>query len=134
MNTQRVCIAAAVTAAAILSFAGPTAAHHAATMFDREQTVELVGTVREFQWTNPHIWIQIHVPNADGETEEWSIEGGVPNRLFRSGWRPNSFQPGDAVTIRAFPMRDGGKAGLFIGARLPDGSTLGRYQYQENAN
>ncbi|MDX1563222.1 MAG: DUF6152 family protein [Gammaproteobacteria bacterium] len=118
--------------AAVIGIGAATAshiaeAHHAATMFDREQTVELVGTVREFQWTNPHIWIQVQVPNADGAVEEWSIEGGVPSRLFRSGWRPNSFEPGDAVTIRAYPMRDGGKAGLFIGAKLPDGSTLGRY-------
>jgi hypothetical protein len=103
-------------------------AHHAATMFDREQQIELEGTVREFQWTNPHIWIQVQVPNEAGEIEEWSIEGGPPNRLFRSGWRPSTFEPGDEVTIRAFPMRDGGKAGLFIGARLPDGSTLGQYE------
>jgi len=102
-------------------------AHHAATMFDRERTVELVGTIREFQWTNPHVWIQIQVPTADGESEEWSVEGGVPSRLFRSGWRPNSFEPGDEVTIRAYPMGDGGKAGLFIGAKLSDGTTLGRY-------
>ena len=128
MNTQRIGIAATVAALVAASSLGTAAAHHAATMFDRDRTVELVGTVREFQWTNPHIWIQIQVPNDAGELDEWSIEGGVPNRLFRAGWRPNSFKPGDEVTIRAFPMRDGGKAGLFIGARLPDGSTLGRYQ------
>ena len=103
-------------------------AHHASSMFDREQRVELTGVVREFQWTNPHIWIQVQVANESGSLEEWSIEGGVPNRLFRAGWRPTSMKPGDEVTIRAFPMRDGGKAGLFIGAKLPDGSTLGRFE------
>jgi hypothetical protein len=102
-------------------------AHHAATMFDREQMVELVGTVREFQWTSPHIWIQVQVENDAGELEEWSIEGGTPSRLYRAGWRPTSFEPGDKVTIRGNPMRDGGKAALFIGAKLEDGSTLGRY-------
>ena len=107
--------------------AGETDAHHAATMFDREQTIELVGVVREFQWTSPHIWIQLEVENAAGEVEEWSVEGGTPNRLFRAGWRPTSFNPGDAVTIRAHPLRDGGKAALFIGAQLEDGSTLGRF-------
>lgn len=121
-------IAAAVVAAAGLTATpGTTLAHHAASMFDRERTVDLTGTVREFQWTNPHIWIQIQVANESGEIEEWSVEGGVPNRLFRTGWRPNSFEPGDEVTIRGFPMRDGGRAALFIGAKLPDGSTLGRY-------
>ncbi|GIT15252.1 MAG: hypothetical protein CM1200mP36_10080 [Gammaproteobacteria bacterium] len=63
-------------------------AHHSGNMFDRERTVELTGTVKEFQWTNPHIWIQVLVPTAGGGVEEWSIEGGVPNRLFRAGWRP----------------------------------------------
>lgn len=124
-------LTAAVAAAAAIvlaSVSGPALAHHAASMFDRERTVELTGTVREFQWTNPHIWIQIQIANEAGDTEEWSVEGGVPNRLFRAGWRPNSFEPGDEATIRGFPMRDGGRAALFIGARLPDGSTLGRYE------
>ena len=106
----------------------PAFAHHAGSMFDREQQVELVGVIREFQWTNPHIWIQVEVPSDNGDLEEWSVEGGVPNRLFRAGWRPTSFEPGDQVTIRGFPMRDGGKAALFIGAKLSDGSTLGRFQ------
>ena len=103
------------------------AAHHSGNMFDREQTVEITGTIKEFQWTNPHIWIQVLVPGAEGSVEEWSIEGGVPNRLFRAGWRPTSFEPGDEVTILANPMRDGAKGGAFIGARLADGSTLGRF-------
>jgi len=128
MNVRRVALSIVTSVAGLGALALPAVAHHASSMFDREQTVELVGQIREFQWTNPHIWIQVQVPNADGEIEEWSIEGGVPNRLFRAGWRPNSFNPGDEVTIRGFPMRDGGKAALFIGAKLPDGSTLGRYQ------
>ena len=109
-------------------FALPSIAHHAATMFDRNQTVELSGEVVEFQWTSPHIWIQINVQNESGELEEWSVEGGVPNRLYRAGWRPNSFEPGDAVVIRGNPMRDGGQAALFVGAKLADGSTLGRFE------
>ena len=109
-------------------FTLPVSAHHAASMFDRNESVDLVGKIVEFQWTNPHIWIQISVENKDGELEEWSIEGGVPNRLYRSGWRPNSFVPGQSVTVRGFPMRNGGKAALFVGAKLEDGSTLGRFE------
>ena len=102
-------------------------AHHSGNMFDRERTVELTGTVKEFQWTNPHIWIQVLVPTAGGGVEEWSSDGGVPNRLFRAGWRPTSFEPGDEVMIVANPMLDGAKAGAFVGAKLPDGTTLGRF-------
>ena len=105
----------------------PATAHHSGNMFDRERTVELTGTVKEFQWANPHIWIQVLVPDTEGFVEEWSIEGGVPNRLFRAGWRPTSFESGDKVTILANTMRDGAKAGAFVGARLADGSTLGRF-------
>lgn len=102
-------------------------AHHAATMFDRDQTVELSGEIVEFQWTSPHVWIQINVENESGEVVEWSVEGSVPNRLYRAGWRPTTFKPGDRVTIRGAPMRNGAPAALFIGARLADGSTLGRF-------
>lgn len=109
-------------------FAAAVSAHHAATMFDREQTVELSGEIVEFQWTSPHVWIQINVEDESGEVVEWSVEGSVPNRLYRAGWRPTTFRPGDRVTIRGAPMRNGAPAALFIGARLADGSTLGRFE------
>ena len=102
-------------------------AHHSNAMFDKGTVKEVTGTVREFQWTNPHIWIQIIVENDDGEQEEWSIEGIGPNTLFRRGWRPNSFKPGDVVEIRFFPMRDGSPAGLFVGAKFADGKILGNW-------
>lgn len=121
-------IALSVVAVTAAGFAVPSVAHHAATMFDRTKTIEFTGEVVEFQWTSPHIWIQVNVENEAGEIEEWSVEGGVPNRLYRQGWRPNSFEPGDQVMIRGNPMRDGGKAVLFVGARLDDGSTLGRLE------
>lgn len=128
MNKLSIAVAATLFASCSMTAALNADAHHAATMFDREQTVELVGTVREFQWTSPHIWIQVQVENESGDIEEWSVEGGTPSRLYRAGWRPSSFQPGDTVTIRGHPMRDGGKAALFIGARLESGDTLGRFE------
>jgi hypothetical protein len=100
-------------------------AHHSSAMFDNATIVEVTATVREFQWTNPHVWIQVIIRNDDGEMEEWSIEGLGPNSLFRKGWRPNSFNPGDIIEIKFNPMRDGSKAGGFIGARFANGSTIG---------
>ena len=61
------------------------------------------------------------------ETEEWSIEGLGPNSLFRKGWRPDSFNPGDVIEIKFNPMQDGSKAGGFIGARFANGSTIGNW-------
>jgi hypothetical protein len=116
-----------ILAAGLVLPAVSALAHHSAAMFEEDRTIELNGTVREFQWTNPHIWIQLNVTNERGAMEEWSVEGGVPNRLFRAGWRPTSFKPGDEVSIVVRPMIDGGKAGIFVGAKLADGSVLGRF-------
>ena len=102
-------------------------AHHSAAMFDAAKTIELSGTIKEFQWKNPHVWIQVMVKSADGATKEWSIEGGGPNSLSRDGWRPSTFKPGDPVTLKVHPMRDGSAAGNFIGAKWADGRTLGEY-------
>ncbi len=102
-------------------------AHHSNAMFDKSQAHQVTATVREFQWTNPHIWIQVLIENEDGEQEEWSIEGGGPNTLFRKGWRPNSFKPGDVVEFKLFPMHDGSNAALFVGARFSNGETLGNW-------
>jgi hypothetical protein len=120
-------VLAGLLIAAVCFAAQPMAAHHSAAMFDSGKMVEIQGTVKEFQWTNPHIWIQIEVKNAAGALEEWSIEGGGPNSLSRQGWRATTFKPKDAVTIRMNPMRDGTHAGLFVGAKFADGKTLGRW-------
>ena len=117
-----------VIIAIILVACAPVAnAHHSSAMFDKEVVREVTATVKEFQWTNPHVWIQILIENEVGELEEWSIEGGGTNTLFRRGWRPNSFKPGDVVEIRFNPMRDGSPAGGFVGAKLADGGTLGAW-------
>ena len=124
MTRQR---AAALTAAAGLALWGaPALAHHSFAMFDREHAVTLVGTIKEFQWTNPHSWIQIEAPDDKGVVKEWSIESNSTGTLSREGWRPGSFKPGDKVTIKIFPMKDGSPGGTFVGAVLANGQTLGR--------
>jgi hypothetical protein len=105
--------------------AGTAAAHHSATMFDRSRAQVVTGTVKEFQWTNPHAWLQIAATDASGKTVEWSIEMGGINSLARSGYRPSTFKPGDTVSVHLAPHTDGVPAGLFLGARLGDGTVLG---------
>lgn len=113
-----------------LSLAGvaPAVAHHSFNMFDDSKEVVLVGEVKEFQWSNPHTWIQLNVPDASGKVVEWSIEGGSPNLLGRQGWKRTTFRPGDAVQITVHPLRDGQPGGSFVRAVLPDGSRLGGRQ------
>ena len=121
-------IAAASTALSALCVAYPLAAHHSAAMFDDTKVVEIRGTVKELQWANPHIWLQVTV-TEDGRETEYSIEGGSPNSLSRQGWRSTTFKPGDPVTVRLNPMKDGTAAGSFVGAKFAeDGRTIGRWE------
>lgn len=108
-------------------YAGSALAHHSTAMFDQAKTIKLVGTVRQFQWTNPHSWIQLDVANPEGVVEEWSIEGNSPNQLIRLGWRPGTLKPGDVVTVLVKPMKDGAKGGMFVEITLADGTVLAQY-------
>jgi hypothetical protein len=97
-------------------------AHHSAAMFDMSKTVTLQGTVKEFQYTNPHSWLQVLVVSPDGKTVEWGFESEGPSTLLRVGIKLKTFQPGDKVTIVAHPMRDGRPAGAWISATKADGT------------
>jgi hypothetical protein len=104
-------------------------AHHSRSMFDQTKQITLTGTVKEFQWTNPHCWIQVLVPdpnNAQAAPVEWGIEMGAPVELMRKGWKPRSLNPGDNVTIVINPLRDGQHGGLVISVTGPDGKIIGR--------
>lgn len=111
----------------LLAAVAPRAAlaHHSGAMFEPERRITLSGTIKEFQWTNPHAWIQLTVIGADGKPAEWSFECGSPNTLSRLGWKPATLQPGDKVAIVANPMKDGTHAGLMYTVTLADGRVLG---------
>ena len=106
----------------------PALSHHSNAMFDQAQVVELTGTIKEFQFTNPHTWVQVMVEGEDGETVEWSLEWGSPNNLGRQGIRPSTFPPGAKVVVKTNPMKDGSPGGLFVGARFENGDTVGRWE------
>ena len=110
---------------ALSLLAWPVLAHHSASMFDMQSQITLTGTVREFQFTNPHCWIQLLVP-TDGAIEEWSVEMASPIQVFQGGWNPHTLKPGDKITVIIHPMRDGSKGGNFISATSADGGQLGR--------
>lgn len=114
-----------------LVFAGttlPVLAHHSFSMFDETREVVLKGEVKEFQWSNPHTWIQLNVTDESGRVVEWSIEGGSPNLLGRQGWKRNTLKAGDKLEVTINPLRDGQPGGSFVRGVLADGRTLGRNQ------
>jgi hypothetical protein len=90
----------------------PVAAHHSTTMFDRDKTLMLSGTVKELHWTNPHVAIFIeNTSSQGGATGLWVVELTSPGNLVRSGWTRNIVKPGDKVTAEVYPLRDGTKGG-----------------------
>jgi hypothetical protein len=94
-------------------------------MFDREKEVTLTGTVREFQWTNPHAFIEVEVPGEKGGgAEKWSVEMNSPNNLTRQGWKSSMLKTGDKVSVTLNPLRDGKKGGLFVAITLADGKVI----------
>src|SRR2546427_8211753 len=87
-----------IAALALLVSVQPVAAHHSGAGFDGTRVVEINGTIKEFQFKNPHTWIQVMVDDGGGKTTEWSLERGSPNQLGRMGYRPTSFPAGAKVT------------------------------------
>ena len=118
--------ALALAGVAAASMAGSAAfAHHSFAMFDNTKTLTLEGTVKEFQWTNPHTWVQLMVKDArTGKTVEWSIEGAAPNGLKRQGWTRNSIKAGDKAVIMIHPMKEPGPGGTLISATI-NGQKIG---------
>jgi len=100
------------------------AAHHSFAAFDRERDVILSGTVKEFQWTNPHAWIQVLVLDG-GEQREWSIEAGSPNMMSRQGWKSRTLKPGDKIALVMHPISSGALIGSLVSVTLADGTVLG---------
>jgi hypothetical protein len=105
---------------------GSAQAHHSPVMFDQSRQVTLTGTVREFQWTNPHSYIQLVVKNDQGQDVEWSLEMGASVYLYNLGWRPSTLKAGDTVTVTVAPLRKGGNGGLLLKAATADGKPIGK--------
>jgi hypothetical protein len=110
---------------AVAMYAIPALAHHSFAMFDADKKVTLDGTIKEFQWTNPHSWILMMVPDAQGMPQQWAIEMGAPGGLARQGWLPKTLTPGMKVSAVIHPLKDGSKGGQFFSLTLPDGKVMG---------
>src|SRR6201986_2644366 len=105
----------ALAGVAVVSLAAaPAFSHHSSAMFDHQKNVTLEGTVKEFQWTNPHSWIQLVVKDASGKEVEYSNEGGSPNGLSRSGWKRTSLKPADKAIAVIHPLKDGTNGGSLV--------------------
>jgi hypothetical protein len=103
-------IALAAAAAALLSV--PAWAHHSHANYNTDEFTTLSGTVTEVAWTNPHVWINVDVTDAQGRPQKWALEGGSPTALMRGGWQRDSMKPGDKLSVRCYRVRDGSQGCL----------------------
>jgi Family of unknown function (DUF6152) len=116
---------AGFTFMAALLFALQIDAHHSFAMFDHEKRITISGTLKEFEWTNPHCWL--HVAAADpstGRTVDWSFEMGSIGQIAAQGWKVDSIKVGDKITIEGYPMKDGSRGGQYLAAKLEDGRSF----------
>src|SRR6187551_142435 len=114
-----------VVIAALVVSSRPLGAHHSFAMFDSANKTTITGTVTKFEWTNPHVFIEVDVPGTKGELKHWSVELGSPSILLRSGWKFTDVKPGDKITAILNPLRDGRPGGMLYRLTLPDGTMRG---------
>jgi hypothetical protein len=110
---------------ALLCATAPVLAHHSFAMFDQSKSLTLHGSVKDFRWSNPHVFIQLLASGEGSAEQEWSIEMTSPEHLARVGWKPGTLKAGDKITLVIHPMRDGVKGGQYLSGIGPGGPLAG---------
>jgi hypothetical protein len=113
---------------AVLLAAASALAHHSNSAFDGDKVMVLKGTVTEWKWTNPHVWIFLSVDDGNGGKVQWEIEGRTPGQLVRAGWSRTILKPGETITVDFSPAKDGSRTGLLTRVLRADGTVVGQQQ------
>ena len=112
--------------AVLVVFAVQAQAHHSFAMFDQTKSITVSGSLKEFEFTNPHCWIHVSAVDSNtGRIVDWAFEMGSTGQIGAQGWKADTVKPGDPITIQAHPMKDGSRGGQYQSAKLADGRTLG---------
>ncbi len=110
---------------AMCGAAPSVSAHHAfAAEFDAKKPVNFKGKITKMEWVNPHTWLHVDVKKDDGTVENWAIEAGTPNVLFRRGFTKESLLPGTEILIDGYQAKDGSHRANGRNLTLPNGQTL----------
>jgi len=117
-------IVGALAVALMMAVPGTAIAHHSAASFDRSKPLVVAGTLKVFEWANPHTWMTVTVPDGKGGGEEWRLEGPSVSILARNGWKKDSVKPGEQIRLLVAPNRDGSKGGEFLTVKKADGTVL----------
>src|SRR5215831_21231235 len=111
---------------AALLTTSPVLAHHSNAAFDGDKVVVVKGTVTQWKWTNPHVWILLSVDDGKGGKVDWAIEGRTPGQLLRAGWSKSILKAGETITVDFSPAKDGTHTGLLTRVRRADGTLVGQ--------
>jgi hypothetical protein len=115
---------AKVVVAILLLASAPARAHHSFAMFDGSKETKMMGTVKDFQWTNPHVFVDLLVANESGQVTSWSLQMNGVAGYARRGWTRDTIKPGDKVTVVIHPLKSGEPGGSLMVIVLPSGRTL----------
>ncbi len=108
----------------MLLTAGSAGAHHSLADYDDSKPVEIAGVVEQFQWSNPHTALVIGVVDASGVAHSWNIQGQTPKFLDWRGWSKDTLKPGDRVSLRIYPLKNGAPGGTCLRVTLADGRVM----------
>jgi hypothetical protein len=122
--TTKYAVLAVIVLSGLVAAVAAGAPHHGFAVFDTASQKTITGTVHVFQWTNPHTWVWIDVPNGKGGVDTYGFEGMSPNYLERRGWSRKTLKPGDTITVTYFPLKSGEKGGSFLIGKRPNGEEL----------
>jgi hypothetical protein len=125
MRASRLASRAFVAISALTAVA-TAVAHHSYAMFDAARTATVTGTVAKLEWTNPHVFVWVYVPNAARESgfDLYAFENGSPNVLLKRGWTKDTFAVGEKLAVAYWPLADGRTGGHFAVATRVDGSSI----------
>jgi hypothetical protein len=126
-------IGVAILAIAVLC--AVATAHHSFSMFDKEKMITISGTLKEFEWTNPHCWLHVTTTDAaTGKMVDWAFEMGSVTQIAAQGWKVDTVKPGDKITISGHPLKDGSRGGQYRSVKLADGRSFQQVPDQNNNN
>jgi hypothetical protein len=125
---KRVLLAGFLFSCLLLAATGPAFAHHSWSGYDSSNLTTVKGTVTQFEWGNPHIWINFEAHDDKGTTETWTAGGPSPNRLANTGWDKSTLKPGDQITFVGYRIKDGTYSMKLQKIVLPDGRELSCYR------